>query len=164
MWYHRAMFTEVETQGQVRFRLGRRNQLVLYKQKDESSRHLLLKVAAFALFHREHEGLSFEVRPRAKMAADLAAFDLTGEPSFWVIVDDCSAARLEYVLRHVHCPVALVLQQPDLQAVVVELRRAIHYRYTHGHLTLYNFLEPVAAWLDPEDVAIPEGSYDTFSF
>lgn len=158
------MMREMEAQGQVRFRLGRRNQLVVYKQKDETTRHLLLKVAAYALFHREHEGLRFDVRTRAKVTGDVAAFDLTGEPSFWVIVDDLSFLRLEATCRHVHCPIALVLQEPDLDGVIAGLRRAIHYRYTHHHLTVYNFVEPVESWLDPEDVAIPLGSYDVFHF
>ncbi|MNY12438.1 hypothetical protein D3C86_1455190 [compost metagenome] len=162
-WYHRDMISSSDVQGQVRFRFGRRDQLVLYKHKDESPRHLLLKAAAYALFYREHE-LKADAKLRFKHPADLAAVDLTGEPTFWVVVDDLNLARLEYTCRHVHAPVVLVLQEPDLDAVVALIRKNIHYKHTHRHLTVYNFVQPVEDWLDPDQVEIPAASYDVFHF
>jgi len=158
------MIGNLEAQGQVRFRFGRREQVVLYKKKDETIRHLLLKAAAYALFHRDHEGLEFDTKLRYKFPGDLVAVDATGEPTFWVVVDDLNLVRLEYTVRHVHAPVVLLLQEPDLEAVVALIRRNVHYKYTHRHLTLYNFVEPVEEWLDPEQVVIPDASYDVFHF
>jgi hypothetical protein len=158
------MVGHLDVQGQIRFRFGRRDQLLLYKQKDETTRHVLLKAAAYAMFFREHPNLEADPRLRFKHGADLATLDLAGDPTFWVVVDDLTLARLEYTLRHVHAPVALILEEPDLDAVVATLRRGIHYRYTHHHLTVYNFVMPVEEWLDPEHVAIPEASYDVFHF
>lgn len=158
------MIGNLEAQGQVRFRFGRRDQIVLYKKKEETTRHLLLKAAAYALFHREHEGLEFDSKLRFKHPGDMVAVDVTGEPTFWVIVDDLSLQRLEYTCRHVHAPVVLMLQEPDLDAVVATIRRNVHYKYTHRHLTIYNFVLPVEEWLDPESVTIPDASYDVFHF
>jgi hypothetical protein len=157
------MISSADVHGQVRFRFGRRDQLVLYRQKDESLRHLLLKAAAYALFHREHE-LQADTKLRFKHPADLASVDLTGEPTFWVVVDDLNLTRLEYTCRHVHAPVVLVLQEPDLDATVAHIRKNIHYKQTHQHLTVYNFVQPVEEWLDPEQVEIPSASYDVFHF
>lgn len=137
---------------------------MLFKHKDETTRHLLLKAAAFGMFYREHENLTFDTKVRFKYPADLAALDLAGDPTFWVVVDDLNPNRLEAVCRHVHAPIALVLQVPDLETIVSTLRRAIHYRYTHGHLRVYNFVMPVEEWLDPENVLIPDASYDVFHF
>ncbi|HEY9898165.1 MAG TPA: hypothetical protein V6D00_03180 [Pantanalinema sp.] len=157
------MISSSDVQGQVRFRFGRRDQLVLYRKKDESLRHLLLKAAAYALFYREHE-LQADAKLRFKHPADLASVDLTGEPTFWVVVDDLNLARLEYTCRHVHAPVILVLQEPDLDAAVALIRKNIHYKLTHAHLTVYNFVRPVEEWLDPEGVVIPPASFDIFHF
>ncbi|HEY9856281.1 MAG TPA: hypothetical protein V6D05_11120 [Stenomitos sp.] len=158
------MIGNLEAQGQVRFRFGRREQVVLYKKKDETTRHLLLKAAAYALFFRDHEGLEFDTKLRYKFPGDLVAVDATGEATFWVVVDDLNLTRLEYTVRHVHAPVILLLQEPDLDSVVALIRRNVHYKYTHRHLTLYNFVEPVEGWLDPELVMIPDASYDVFHF
>lgn len=158
------MIGNLEAQGKVRFRFGRRDQIALFKKKDETPRHLLLKAAAYALFFREHEGLEFDTKLRFKFPGDLVAVDVTGEPTFWVVVDDLTLQRLEYTCRHVHAPIVLLLQEPDLEATVALIRRNVHYKYTHRHLTLYNFVLPVEEWLDPEHVAIPEASYDVFHF
>lgn len=158
------MIGNLEAQGKVRFRFGRRDQIALFKKKDETPRHLLLKAAAYALFFREHEGLEFDTKLRFKFPGDLVAVDVTGEPTFWVVVDDLALQRLEYTCRHVHAPIVLLLQEPDLEATVALIRRNVHYKYTHRHLTLYNFVLPVEEWLDPEHVAIPEASYDVFHF
>lgn len=158
------MIGNLEAQGKVRFRFGRRDQIALFKKKDETPRHLLLKAAAYALFFREHEGLEFDTKLRFKFPGDLVAVDVTGEPTFWVVVDDLTLQRLEYTCRHVHAPIVLLLQEPDLEATVALIRRNVHYKYTHRHLTLFNFVLPVEEWLDPEHVAIPEASYDVFHF
>lgn len=158
------MISELDLQGQVRLRFGRRDQFVLYKSKDESARHFLLKAAAYALFFREHEGLTFEPKLRFKFPADLATVDLSGEATFWIVVDDVNLTRLDYTCRHVHAPIALILQVEDLDAAIASIRKSLHYRYTHNHLTLYNFVMPAEEWLDPEDIAIPSASYDVFHF
>lgn len=158
------MISELDLQGQVRLRFGRRDQIVLFKSKDETARHFLLKVAAYALFFREQEGLAFDPKLRYKFPADLATVNLAGEPTFWVIVDDLNLTRLEYTCRHVHAPIMLVLQVEDFDAAIATIRKGLHYRYTHRNLTVYNFVMPVEEWLDPGEVAIPPASFDVFHF
>ncbi len=149
----------------MRFRFGRRDQLVLYKQKGESLSHVFLKAAAYALFFRSVEGLAVDPKLRFKYPADLAAVDATGDPTFWVIVEDVSLPRLEWTLKHVPASeVVLVIEGGDLDKLVATIRRGIHYRYTHRRLVLYHFVQPVADWLDPEGVEIPDGAYDVFNF
>lgn len=159
------MTRELETKGHLRFRFGRRDQLVLYKQKGETLTHVYLKAAAYALFFRSVEGLTVDPKLRFKFPADLAACDAAGEPTFWVIVEDASLARLEWTLKHVPAPeVVLVVQGGDLDSLVATIRRGIHYRYTHRRLVVYHFVTPVDEWLDPEGVEIPDGAYDVFHF
>ncbi|MNT63843.1 hypothetical protein D3C72_2016900 [compost metagenome] len=52
----------------------------------------------------------------------------------------------------------------DLDALVTQIRRGIHYRYTHRRLVVYHFIQPVEEWLDPDGVEVPDGSYDVFHF
>lgn len=159
------MLSELETKGHLRFRFGRRDQLVLYKQKGESMGHVYLKAAAYALFFRSVEGLAIDPKLRFKYPADLAAVDPTGDPRFWVIVEDTSLPRLEWSLRHVPADeVVLLVQGGDLDRLVATIRRGIHYRYTHRRLVIYHFHQPVEDWLDPEAVEVPDGSYDVFQF
>jgi len=159
------VISELETKGHLRFRFGRRDQLVLYKQKGETLAHVFLKAAAYALFYRSVEGLAVDPKLRFKFPADLAAVEPTGDPTFWVIVEDTALPRLEWTLKHVPASeVVLVTEGGDLDKLVATIRRGIHYRYTHKRLVLYHFVQPVADWLDPEGVEIPEGSYDVFHF
>lgn len=159
------MISELETKGHMRFRFGRRDQLVLYKQKGETLTHVYLKAATYALFFREVEGLAVDPKLRYKFPADLAALDPAGDPRFWVIVEDVSLPRLEWTLRHVPASeVVLVTEGGDLERLVAQIRREIHYRYTHRRLLVYHFLQPVEDWLDPDGVEVPDGAYDIFHF
>lgn len=159
------MISELETKGHLRFRFGRRDQLVLYKQKGETLEHVFMKAAAYALFYRSIEGLAVDPKLRYKYPADLAAVEVSGDPRFWVIVEDTSLPRLEWTLRHVPASeVALVTAGGDLERLVAQIRRGIHYKYTHRRLVVYHFVKPVEDWLDPDGVEIPDGAYDVFHF
>ena len=150
--------------GPVRFRFGRKHQVTLFRDTREDVGRVCLTAAAYALFHRDHEHWAFDFRGRFKHPGDLVALDLEREPAFWVIVGECTWERLEYTCRHVHAPVVWVFENGDLLQKVGQVRRAVHYRYTTGHLTLISFHGPVEEWLDPMDVQVAEDRYSVHAF
>jgi|1048.fasta_scaffold170515_1 hypothetical protein len=150
--------------GPVRFRFGRKHQVTLYRDTREDAGRVSLTAAAYALYHREHDQWVFDHRGRFKHPGNLVALDLEREPEFWIIVGPCTWDRLEYTCRHVHAPVVWVFEHASLDETIRQVRRAVHYRYTTGHLTLVAFHEPVEDWIDPSDVQVDPERFSIHSF
>ncbi|MBM3275582.1 MAG: YaeQ family protein [Candidatus Sericytochromatia bacterium] len=160
------MAQEGETEGRFRFRLGRRDQIVLYKHKDETASHVLLKAAAYALYFRECENLQLNPRLDYKVQPDLAALDLEGQPRLWIqCINGRDVIDLEYICKHVPAEAVILLaEEEDTEALVARVKRRVHFKYAAAKLRVINFHEPVADWLDPENVEVPTSAYDVVDF
>lgn len=154
-----------ELSGHVRFQLGRRDQLVLFKQRDEPTSHLVLKAIAYALFFRHKVNLQVSPRLDYKVQPDLAALDLRGEPEVWIQCAPGNLDKIEYVCKHVPArQIVLVTEEDSTEELVARLRKRIHYKHTARKLKLVNFRPPVESWLDPDHLDVPEGTYDVVEF
>ncbi len=155
---------EDEVSGQFRFRLGRRDQLVLFKHRDEPTSHLRLKAIAYALYFR-YENLQVSPRLDYKVQPDLAALNLEGEPEVWIQCAFGNLDKIEYICKHVPArQVVLVTEEESTDEVVARLRKRLHYRHTTAKLKVVNFHPPVESWLDPDDLDVPSDAYDVVEF
>jgi hypothetical protein len=46
---------------------------------------------------------------------------------------------------------------------MARIRKHVHYRYAHDHLEVVNFRVPLADWVDPEDLHIPDDAMTTWT-
>ncbi|MBI6545739.1 MAG: YaeQ family protein [Cyanobacteria bacterium NC_groundwater_1444_Ag_S-0.65um_54_12] len=159
------MVLENGVEGKFRFRLGRHEQLVLYKRKDEASSHLKLRAIAYALFFRECDKLCVSPRLQYKVQPDFAVLNWEGEPELWIQCLDSDLDILEYVCKHIPArEVVLVTQERSIDELVACLRRKIHYRYTSDKLKIINLRPPIEEWFDAELLDVPTDAYDIFEF
>lgn len=154
-----------EQTGKVRFGLDKKRALTLFKHKGEPMEHLLLKALGYARFIAEYEDLEVEPHLNYKVQPDLVALDATGEPEIWIQCGKPNAEQLEYALKHSRSPrVVLITQAPDIDQVVQELRKKIHYRYTNGRLEVICFKTPPEDWISAEHLEAPYSQFDCFAF
>ena len=162
----RPMKDDSDVEGWFRFRLGRRDQIVLFKAKGESPSHIRLKAAAYALFFRDLENLQLNPRVDYKVQPDLAAINLEGEPEIWIqCVNGRDVDDVEYICKHSPArEVVLVAEDMDTKELINRLKKRVHYRYLSDKLRVINFTQPVEEWLDPENLDVPSGTYDVIEF
>ncbi|MBM3270438.1 MAG: YaeQ family protein [Candidatus Sericytochromatia bacterium] len=156
-----------DQEGRFRYRIGRRDQIVLFKKKGESAAHLHLKAIAYALFFRDCQNLQMNPRLDYRVQPDLAAINLEGQPEIWI---HCANGRnveqdLEYICKHVPArEVVLIAEEEDTDLLIERLRKKVHFRYATDKLRVINFHPPVADWLDPENLDVPSDSYTIIEF
>jgi hypothetical protein len=161
------MKEDSDQEGRFRYRIGRRDQIVLFKHKGETTAHLDLKAIAYALFFRDCQNLQMNPRTDYRVQPDLADIDMEGRPDLWI---QCVNGRnveqdLEYICKHVPArEVVLVAEEQDTDRLVERLKKKVHYRYSADKLKVINFHPPVADWLDPDNVDVPSDSYTVVEF
>ncbi len=161
-----TMKDDTNLEGRFRFRVGRRDQIVLFKQKGESPSHIRLKAIAYALFFRDCDNLQIDPRLDYKVHPDLASLNLEGEPDVWIqCVNGRDVEDVEYICKHSPArEVVLVAEVQDTKELINRLKKRVHYRYLADKLRLINFSQPVEDWLDPDNLDVPADSYDLIEF
>ncbi len=170
MVYNGAMMQLEDPQGSLnqerkfRFYLESKNQITLFKRKGVPFDHVILKALAYALYWKEFDDIRLDPHLSLKFQPDLLAVDLAGEPSLWIQCGKADAAHLEYALKHTRArEVVLVTQGTDIDQIVHELRKKIHYRYSTSRLKVISFCLPLDEFVyDP--LEIPKGCYKAFDF
>lgn len=156
---------DTDLEGRFRFRVGRRDHLVLYKRKGETADHVRLKAVAYAMFFREFENLQINPKLDFKIQPDLVSLNLEGEPDVWIQCDERKAGDIEYICKHTPArEVVLVTQDASTDDLIKRLKRHIHYRYAASKLKIVNFHDPVEDWMDPDQLEVPTGTYDVVDF
>lgn len=100
--------------------------LILARRADEPVSHVVLRLLAYCLFHREgvgDAGLRFAPGPADRDSPDLWAHNLIAEPVEWIICGHVDAEELRYVLQHRRQAQVRVLFGSE--AEVAELRHAV---------------------------------------
>lgn len=155
--------TEPPAQGRVHFRIGRKDRLSLFRERGETWDRVCLRALAWLLHYRDARSPVLDPPLEHRLRADLAAFDATGAPTLWVKVAPIDEAAILHACRHLpRTRIQLLVSEEDPEAFVARVRKHVHYRYAHDHLEIVNFLPPLEAWLDPEDLRIPDDAMTTW--
>lgn len=156
--------TEPPTEGRVHFRIGRKDRLSLYRDRGESWDRVCLKALAWLLHHRDPRQPLLDPPLEHRLRADLAALDATGVPTLWVKVAPIEDAAVLHACRHLpRTRIQLIVAEADPEAFLARIRKHVHYRYAHDHLEVVNFRVPLADWVDPEDLQIPDDAMTTWT-
>jgi len=152
-------------QRQLRFRVQGKP-IHLFKHKGESTHQIYLRVLVYALFHERYPNLGFEPKLTLKYHPCLAEVDYTGEVRFWAQCGQVPIDQVAYVLKHTEAEeVVLAAEDADLDMdrLVAQLKRQIHYRYTNGRLRVLLF-QPLDDWFDPDHVEADPAHYQLYEF
>lgn len=126
--------------------------IALFPGRNDSPSRVYFKALALARYRPRFPDCQPGERlpwTRGRHAPCVGAVDLEGEPALWVACGPPDLEELAHVLRHTRAEVAVFLQA-DLDRWIRSIRKATHFRYTTGRLTLVGFPEDLPEWGDPD--------------
>ena len=137
----------------------------IFKETEESYKHVLLKMLAYILFRKKYESLEINCDKYQKHQPDLIAFDYEQEPVFWAECGDIRWPALEYVCKNKNIKeIAIIQSEDDISELLQTIKTRIPEKFLKK-IKIINFLPMfVNDWLDPSDVILVRDWLEVTSF